>query len=158
MLSEDIAEILRSHRPSRPATTAELEAFERRTGVAMDPEFRAFYSACNGAELFPGTGDPYRILPLGAIARFGIAATRPPHPDDVYGFVELQDSDRVGFRPVASGLFPIVDMFHEEIWYEGWERRAVVIAHSLSEFLSRSLRHGGRAYWLDVPEVGGARP
>lgn len=70
----------------------------------------------------------------------------------------LQDSDRVGFRPVSSGLFPIIDMFHEEIWYEGWERQAIVIAQSFSEFLWHSLRHDGRLYWLDSPLVGGAQP
>lgn len=92
MLSDDIAEVLRSHRPRPPATAAELEAFERRTGITLDLEFRTFYGACNGAELFPGTGDPYRFVPLSEIARFGIATKRPPRPDDVYGFLEFQDA------------------------------------------------------------------
>lgn len=46
-----LEEISREHFPYSPATLEEIEAFERQVGWRLDPELKAFYLHCNGAEL-----------------------------------------------------------------------------------------------------------
>jgi hypothetical protein len=45
-------EVSREHFPHPPATPQQIEEFERKMGWKLDPDLRAFYLHCNGAELF----------------------------------------------------------------------------------------------------------
>ena len=47
-----LAKISRQHFPNPPASQEEISAFEQRVGWRLDPELRAFYQHCNGADLF----------------------------------------------------------------------------------------------------------
>ncbi len=73
-MSHLLEEVSRDHFPHPPATPEEIEQFERRVGWKLDPDLRAFYLHCNGAELIkrlPHT--PYRVLPLSNIVRARVA-------------------------------------------------------------------------------------
>jgi hypothetical protein len=151
MLSDDIAEVLRAHRPSAPATPADVDAFERKHGVSLDPDLRAFYMACNGADLFRTEDDlPYRILPLEKIVTAGVAVfgtddrlgPPPPSPANIFAFCDLQDGNYLAFE-VGQQPYRIIDVFHET-----YPSEAEVIEPSFAPFLHNALRGGGRQYWL----------
>jgi hypothetical protein len=60
-MSSLLEEVCRDHFPYRPATPEQLEAFEQRVGWKLDPDLRAFYLHCDGAELFERRPNaPYR--------------------------------------------------------------------------------------------------
>jgi hypothetical protein len=147
MLSEDIAEVLRSHFPNPPATEAELIEFERAHGFPLDPELRAFYAATNGGRLFHWEGPPYYFMPLAEIVTAKAAifppTTRQVCPPDVFAFIDVQDGDYVGFEVTPGKLYPINDIFHES-----WPRETYVIAPSFAAFLHRALRSEGKQFWL----------
>ena len=64
-LSQLLEEVSRAHFPYPSATAVEIAEFEQRAGWQLDPDLRAFYLHCNGAELIKRVPDcPYRILPL----------------------------------------------------------------------------------------------
>ncbi|HEU5154425.1 MAG TPA: SMI1/KNR4 family protein, partial [Gemmatimonadales bacterium] len=76
MLTDAITEVLRAHHPNPPATAAEIAEFERKHGILLDSDLRAFYAACNGASLFRIKDSPYEIVKLdeitsGEVAIFG---------------------------------------------------------------------------------------
>ncbi|HYI02879.1 SMI1/KNR4 family protein, partial [Hyalangium sp.] len=69
-----LEEVSREHFPYPPATAAEIAEFEQRVAWRLDPDLRAFYLHCNGAELIKRLPDcPYRILPLSKIVRARVA-------------------------------------------------------------------------------------
>jgi len=155
MLSDDILEVLSKHHPNPPALPTEIEAFERRMGMRLDPELRAFYEAANGARLFRTFGSPIEILPLNLV-RNGVTAIRGARenakhygagmavPDNIWAFVDVQDGNFLGFDASADGRpFPIVDLFHET-----WPVDQRVIEPSFAAFLHHALRSGGSQYWL----------
>ena len=64
-MSRLLEEVSRDHFPYPPATPEEIEEFERRVGWKLDPDLRAFYLHCNGAELIKRLPDtPYQMLSL----------------------------------------------------------------------------------------------
>jgi len=69
-MSSLLEEIMLHHFPYPPATREEIEAFEQRVGWQLDPDLRAFYLHCNGAELLKRLPEcPYQVLPLSEIIR-----------------------------------------------------------------------------------------
>src|SRR5512143_1137733 len=73
-MSSLLEEVSREHFPYPPASPEEIEKFERRVGWRLDPDLRAFYLHCNGAELIERLPDsPYQILPLSEIVRARVA-------------------------------------------------------------------------------------
>ncbi len=63
-MSRLLEEVSREHFPHSPATPEEIEEFEQRVGWKLDPDLRAFYLHCNGAELFKRLPDAPRAIAL----------------------------------------------------------------------------------------------
>jgi hypothetical protein len=149
-----LEELSRDHFPYPPATAEEIEAFEGRVGWRLDPELRAFYLHCNGAELFERLpGAPYLFLPLSQIVRARVALFGRRNDDDAHGpaslyaLCDVQDGNYilVDVSQQANGRYPLVDGYHEMFPNPDYCRR---IASSFSEFLAGALRSNGRQFWL----------
>ena len=153
-LNSLLEEVSREHFPHPPATPEELEEFEQRVGWRLDPDLRAFYLHCNGAELIKRLPDaPYRILPLSKIVRARVAIFGKKNDDDAHGpasmwaICDVQDGNYllVDVARQENGRHPIIDG-----WHEAWPdpKYCDQIATSFSDFLERALRDG-QAYWLN---------
>jgi hypothetical protein len=147
-----LEEVSRDHFPYPPATPEEVEEFERQAGWRLDPEHRAFYLHCNGAELIkrlPNT--PYRMLPLSKIVRARVAIYGEDDdrwgPASVYALCDVQDGNFVLVNMARSenGRSPLFDGYHEA-WPDPQYCRQ--IASSFSEFLEQVLRTRRNLYWL----------
>ncbi|RKH10824.1 SMI1/KNR4 family protein [Corallococcus sp. CA053C] len=145
-----LAEIIRHHFPSPPATPARLTAFEARVGWELDADLRAFYLHCDGGTLFAPLPDVnYRILPLERIERARVAIMGRDEdacgPPSHFTLVDMQDSDFVVLDVAqrSGGRYPLFDAFHETFP----ETRP--IASSFEEFLEKALRSGNRSFWLN---------
>ena len=151
-LSSLLGEISRDHFPYPPATPEQVEEFERTTGWRLDPDLRAFYLHCNGAELLKQRPDcPYRILSLSEIIRARVAIYGRDEdrygPASGYTLCYLQDTDYVvvDVSKQNDGYYPLFDGWHET-WPDPKYCRQ--IASSFSEFLEQVLRTRRPAYWL----------
>jgi hypothetical protein len=149
-----LGEISRHHFPNPPATPEEIDTFERQAGWLLDPDLRAFYLHCNGAELFQRPNSPCRFRPLARIRRARVDMRGDDSdewgPASWYVIGDLLDSDTiiVDVSAPLHGRYPIIDGFHEgELGTADCKR----IADSFSEFLEQMLRGGGRSYWLGPP-------
>ncbi|NMO22694.1 SMI1/KNR4 family protein [Pyxidicoccus fallax] len=156
-MRELLAEISRHHFPNPPATPAEIEAFEQRVGWRLDPDLRAFYLHCDGAELFRKPDSPFRIRPLSKIIRARVAIRGLDDdsrgPASWYALCALHDSNYVllDVGTQEDGRYPILDGYREAFPNPHECKR---IAGSFSEFLTGALRSHGRWFWLadDAPE------
>ena len=151
-LKELLEEISQKHFPNPPASAEEIEAFEQSVGWRLDPELRAFYLHCNGADLFqPPPDTPFRFRPLSRIVRARVAIFDEDDdrygPASMYTLCYLQDGDYVlvDSSRQENGCYPLIDG-----WHEGFPdpRYCPKIADSLSDFLEEALRSGGRQFWL----------
>jgi hypothetical protein len=153
-LNSLLEEVSREHFPHAPATPEEIEEFEQRVGWRLDPDLRAFYLHCNGAELIKRLPDsPYRILPLSKIVRARVAIFGKKNDDDAHGpaamwaICDVQDGNYllVDVARQENGHYPVIDG-----WHEAWPdpKYCEQIATSFSDFLERALRDG-QAYWLN---------
>nr|WP_233261936.1 SMI1/KNR4 family protein [Vitiosangium sp. GDMCC 1.1324] len=151
-MSRLLEEVSRDHFPYPPASPEELKAFEQRVGWRLDPDLRAFYLHCNGAELIKQRPDcPYRILPLSEIVRARVAIRGEDEdkwgPASMYVLCYLQDGDYVilDVSRQDNDRYPLTDG-----WHEAWPdpKYCEQIASSFSEFLEEALRSKGRQYWL----------
>ena len=153
-LNSLLEEVSRAHFPYPAATPEEIEAFEQRVGWRLDPDLRAFYLHCNGAELIKRLPDsPYRILPLSKIIRARVAIFGAKNDDDAHGpasmwaFCDVQDGNYllVDVASQENGRYSVIDG-----WHEAWPdpKYCDPIATSFSDFLERALREGP-AYWLN---------
>jgi hypothetical protein len=147
-----LEEVSRDHFPYPPATPARIEAFERRAGWELDPDLRAFYLHCDGAELFKRLPNaPYQILPLAEIVRARVAM-RGEDSDDwgpasMYAICDVQDGNYavVDVGRQENGRYPLLDGYHEA-WPD--PEYCEQIASSFSEFLEKALRSKGRLFYL----------
>jgi hypothetical protein len=151
-MSRVLEQISRDHFPYPPATLGEIAAFESRVGWRLDPDLRAFYLHCNGAELFKRRPSaPYRILPLAKIIRARVAIRGEDSdqwgPPSMYAVCDMQDGNYVvmDVAQAANRPYPLFDGDHET-----WPDPAYCeqIAGSFLEFLEQALRSQGRSYWL----------
>jgi hypothetical protein len=150
-MSRLLEEVSRDHFPYPPATPEEIEEFEQRAGWKLDPDLRAFYLHCNGAELLkrlPNT--PYRVLPLSKIVRARVAIYGEDDdqwgPASVYALCDVQDGNYVLVDvSEENGRYPLFDGDHE-----AWPDPAYCkqVANSFSEFLEQVLRTRRNLYWL----------
>jgi hypothetical protein len=151
-LSQLLEEVSREHFPYPPATAAEIAEFEQRTGWQLDPDLRAFYLHCNGAELIKrGPDCPYRILPLSKIVRARVAIfgrDEDKHgPASVYAVCDVQDGDYVviDVSQQVNGRYPVSDAWHEA-WPDPYYGEK--IEDSFAAFLDSALRTRRPSYWL----------
>ncbi|MBZ4417216.1 SMI1/KNR4 family protein [Myxococcus sp. RHSTA-1-4] len=151
-VSSLLEEVSREHFPHPPATPEEINAFEHRMGWKLDPDLRAFYLHCNGAELIERLPDtPYRILPLSKIVRARVAIYSEDDnkwgPASVYALCDVQDGNYVlvDVARQENGRYPLFDGDHE-----AWPDPAYCkqVASSFSEFLEQVLRTRRSLYWL----------
>ncbi|WNG24030.1 SMI1/KNR4 family protein [Cystobacter fuscus] len=153
-MSSLLEEVSREHFPYPPATPEELEDFERRVGWRLDPDLRAFYLHCNGAELIERLPDsPYRLLPLAEITRarvaiFGERGDDDEHgPASLYTLCDVQDGDYVlvDVSRQENGRYPLMDGYHE-----AWPNPEYCgpVASSFAEFLEAAMRSRRPVYWL----------
>ena len=150
-MSRLLEEVSRDHFPYPPATSAEIEAFERRVDWKLDPDLRAFYLHCNGAALLRWPDSPYEILPLSKIVRARVAIYGEDDdkwgPASMYSFCYVRDGNYVVLdvsRHVA-GRYPLMDG-DRETWPH--PEYCTQIAPSFSEFLEQVLRTRRSLYWL----------
>jgi cell wall assembly regulator SMI1 len=151
-LSQLLEEISREHFPRPPATLAEIEEFEQRMGWKLDPDLRAFYLHCNGAELIKRLpNSPYRVLPLSKIVRARVAIYGEDDdqwgPPSVFALCDVQDGNYVlvDVAQQEEGRYPLIDGYHEA-WPD--PKYCGPIARSFSEFLEQVLRTRRNLYWL----------
>ncbi|HYO71787.1 MAG TPA: SMI1/KNR4 family protein [Archangium sp.] len=154
LMSRLLEEVSRDHFPYPPAKPEEIEEFEQRVGWRLDPELRAFYLHCNGAELFERLPDaPYLLLPLSQIVRARVAILGKRNDDDehgpasMYALCDVQDGNYIlmDVSHQENGRYPIVDGYHEMFPNPDYCKQ---IASSFSEFLTGALRSKGRQFWL----------
>ncbi len=151
-MSRLLEEVSRDHFPYPPATPEELQKFERCVGWRLDPDLRAFYLHCNGAELIQQRpGCPYRVLPLAEIVRARVAIRGEDDdewgPASMYALCYVQDGNYVVLDTSRQeeGRYPLIDGVHES-WPDPYYCGPV--ANSFSEFLSGVLRTRRNLYWL----------
>ncbi|WP_257450800.1 SMI1/KNR4 family protein [Archangium lipolyticum] len=155
-----LEQVSRDHFPNPPATPAQLDDFERRVGWRLDPELRAFYLHCNGAELFERPNSPYRFLPLSGIIRARIAIRGRDEdsrgPASWYVLCDVGDGNYVLIDAGNSmnGRYPLMDGYREMFPDPEYCER---IASSFSEFLDRTLASGGRHFWLEEQQSESTR-
>jgi hypothetical protein len=151
-LNSLLDELSRDHFPHPPATPGEIDAFERRMGWTLDPDLRAFYLHCNGAELFKRLPDtPYRLLPLAEIIRARVAIYGEDDdkwgPASMYALCDVQDGDYVlvDVSRQEDGRYPLTDGYRE-----AWPNPEYCesVASSFREFLEKALRSKGRLFYL----------
>ena len=154
-----LEEISREHYPYPPATPEEITAFERRMGWTLDPDLRAFYLHCDGAELIKRLPrSPCQVLPLREIVRARIAIRREDDdafgPASLYALCDVQDGNYivVDTRHRVNGLYPLLDGDHETWWNPHYCGH---VAHSFSEYLAGVLRTQNGCYWLAGAENPG---
>ncbi|MCP3102682.1 SMI1/KNR4 family protein [Myxococcus sp. K15C18031901] len=151
-----LAEVSRLHHPNPPATPEQIEAFERSVGWRLDPDLRAFYLHCDGADLFdprtPTFRDPaFSFLPLTKIRRARVVMlqddTDKSGPASWYAVCEVRDSNYIllDVSHQEAGRYPIRDGYREGFPDADYCRQ---IAASFGEFLEGALRSEGRWFWL----------
>ncbi|NVI99416.1 SMI1/KNR4 family protein [Myxococcus sp. AM009] len=143
-MSSLLEEVSREHLPYPPATPEEVAAFERRVGWKLDPDLRAFYLHCNGAELAARPSrTSFSILPLHKIVRARVAIYGEDDdkwgPASVYALCDVQDGNYVlvDVARLENGRYPLFDGEHEARPAPAYCRQ---IARSFSEFLEQALR------------------
>jgi hypothetical protein len=146
-----VRSILQAHWPNPPASERQLRESEERLGFPLDPQMRAFYARCNGAQLYSMPAWRYRILRIEEIQRvrkliLGQDDDRAG-PSNWYAICDVQDGDYV----CAQVDFPtgrvngVIDCFHEVFPDTNY---CTIIADDFLEFLERAIAGGDRLYWL----------
>ncbi len=149
-----LEEVSREHFPYPPATPEQIDDFEQRAGWTLDPDLRAFYLHCNGAELFKRLPDaPYQILPLAEVVRARVAIFGKDEdrlgPASQYAICDVQDGNYIliDVSKQENGRYPIIDGDHEAFPDPKYCEQ---ISNSFSEFLDRALRSKGRQFYLQA--------
>ncbi|HEX8436499.1 SMI1/KNR4 family protein [Archangium sp.] len=155
-----LEQVSRDHFPNPPATPAQLDEFEQRVGWRLDPDLRAFYLHCNGAELFERPNSPYRFLPLSGVIRARVAIRGKDEdsrgPACWYVLCDVGDGNYtvVDAGTQREGRYPLLDGYREMFPDPDYCER---IASSFSEFLEKALRSGGGHFWLEEQHSGSTR-
>ncbi|MFB1479196.1 SMI1/KNR4 family protein [Corallococcus sp. RDP092CA] len=150
-MREMLEEVSRLHHARPPATPEQIDAFEQRVGWRLDPELRAFYLHCDGADLFDSVDPAFSFLPLERIRRARVVMrkddTDRAGPASWYAIGEVQDSNYIllDVSHQRDGRYPIRDGYNEAFPNPDYCRQ---IAGSFAEFLRGALRSSGRWFWL----------
>ena len=146
-----LEEVSRLHFPNPPATHEQIAAFEQRVGWRLDPDLRAFYLHCDGADLFDRLDFEFRFYPLARLHRARVVMrksdTDAAGPASWYALGEVQDSNFIllDVSQQHEGRYPIRDGYNEAFPHPDYCRQ---IAGSFSEFLAGALRSEGQWFWL----------
>lgn len=146
-----LEEVSRLHHARRPATPAQIEAFEQRVGWRLDTDLRAFYQHCDGADLFDRIDPAFSFFPLSEIRRARVVMrkddTDQAGPPSWYAVGEVRDSNYIllDVSRQHDGRYPIRDGYNEAFPDPAYCRQ---IAESFSGFLAGALRSNGRWFWL----------
>ncbi|MFY2560076.1 SMI1/KNR4 family protein [Corallococcus terminator] len=155
-MAELLAEVSRLHSPNPPATPEQIEAFEQRVGWSLDPDLRAFYLHCDGADLFdprvPTFRDPaFSFIPLSGIQRARVVMsqsdTDKAGPASWYAVCAVRDSNYIllDVSDQESGRYPLRDGYREGFPDPDY---CPLIVASFSAFLAGALRSNGTWFWL----------
>ncbi|WP_338265677.1 SMI1/KNR4 family protein [Corallococcus caeni] len=150
-MSDLLEEVSRLHHVRPPATPEQIDAFEQRVGWRLDPDLRAFYLHCDGADLFDPVDPAFSFLPLERIRRARVVMrkddTDRAGPASWFAIAEVQDSNYIllDVNQHSNGRYPIRDGYNEAFPDPDYCRQ---IAGSFSEFLAGALRSNGRWFWL----------
>lgn len=150
-MSALLEEVSRLHHARPPATPAQLDAFEQRVGWRLDPDLRAFYLHCDGADLFDRVDPAFSFPPLSELRRARVVMSQDDTdragPASWYAICEVRDGNYVllDVSQQHDGRYPLRDGFRE-----GFPdpTQCPQIASSFSEFLAGALRSNGRWFWL----------
>jgi hypothetical protein len=146
-----LEEVSRLHFPNPPATHEQIAAFEQRVGWRLDPDLRAFYLHCDGADLFDRLDFEFRFYPLARLHRArGVmrkSDTDAAGPASWYALGEVQDSNFIllDVSQQHEGRYPIRDGYNQAFPHPDYCRQ---IAGSFSEFLAGALGSEGQWFWL----------
>ncbi|WP_404366027.1 SMI1/KNR4 family protein [Corallococcus coralloides] len=150
-MSALLEEVSRLHHARPPATPAQLDAFEQRVGWRLDPDLRAFYLHCDGADLFDRVDPAFSFAPLSELRRARIVMSQDDTdrsgPASWYALCEVRDGNYIllDVSQQHDGRYPLRDGFREGFPDPSQCPR---IARSFSEFLAGALRSNGRWFWL----------
>jgi hypothetical protein len=150
-LADMIASVLSSPsvEPARPDAAYQLDLFEKRTGLRIPDDLRAFYARVQRAKV----DDRYQFLPIELLQRTGAALQgeewADSEPASWYAFCDVSDGNFVGIdlEPSSEGYNYILDCDHDDIT----SRR--VIATSFAEFLEHVLSADGQLYYLAIDPI-----
>ncbi|WAS87628.1 MULTISPECIES: SMI1/KNR4 family protein [unclassified Corallococcus] len=146
-----LLEISQRHFPNPPATAEQIEAFEQRVGWRLDPDLRAFYLHCDGADLFDRIDPPFRFHPLAQIVRARVAIrgkdTDDRGPSDWWSICAVKDGNCIILDVSAPrmGRYPLRDGYREMFPDPEY---CPEIAPTFSAFLEGALRSNGDWFWL----------
>ncbi|WP_426751521.1 SMI1/KNR4 family protein [Myxococcus sp. Y35] len=150
-MAELLAEVSRLHFTRPPATPEQIASFEQRVGWRLDPDLRAFYLHCNGADLFDRVDPAFSFVPLPDLRRARVVMrnrdTADAGPASWYALCRLRDSNFVllDVSEAYAGRYPLRDGYNEAFPDPDYCPR---ISESFREFLAGALRSGGRWFWL----------
>lgn len=150
-----LEEVSQRHFPNPPASPAQLDAFEQRVGWRLDPDLRAFYLHCDGADLFDRMDPAFTFLPLSRIHRARVVMrsddTDRAGPASWYALCEVRDSNYIllDVSQQQGGRYSIRDGYNEAFPDPAYCRQ---IADSFSGFLDGALRSNQRWFWLRKEE------
>ncbi|RKH50013.1 SMI1/KNR4 family protein [Corallococcus llansteffanensis] len=146
-----LEEVSRLHFPNPPATPAQIETFEQRMGWRLDPDLRAFYLHCDGANLFDRIDPAFAFIPLAMIRRARVVMlqddTDRSGPASWYAACEVRDGNYIllDVSQQHDGRYPLRDGYREGFPDPAY---CAQISGSFSEFLEGALRSSGRWFWL----------
>ncbi|RKH17250.1 SMI1/KNR4 family protein [Corallococcus praedator] len=150
-MSALLEEVSRIHHARPPATQAQIEAFEQSVGWRLDPDLRAFYLHCDGADLFDRVDPAFSFFPLSQLRRARVVMrkddTDRAGPASWYALCEVRDSNYIllDVSEKHGDRYPIRDGYNEAFPDPAYCRQ---IASSFSEFLEGALRSNERWFWL----------
>lgn len=126
------------------ASTAEIAAFERDTGLALSPDLRAMYSRANGARI--NARGLLELIPLTAVARYvaGFQTCGIPDCWGYFAFTDTNDSNPYCVCLAGPVAGYVVRVFHDDT--------ASIAYRSLRSFLQAVIGavDSGAALW-DLP-------
>jgi len=154
-MAEMLEEVSRLHHARPPASPAQIEEFERSLGWRLDPDLRAFYLHCDGADLFDPRDPAFSFFPLAQLRRARWVMRKDDSdmagPSTWYALGEVRDSNFIllDVGEQTDGRYAIRDGYNEAFPDPAYCRK---IADSFGEFLEGALRSGERWFWLQDSE------
>ncbi|RKH13718.1 SMI1/KNR4 family protein [Corallococcus sp. CA047B] len=155
-MSPLLQEVTRLHFPRPPATSEQIEAFEQRVGWRLDPDLRAFYLHCDGADLFDRIDPPFRFHPLAQIVRARVALrgrdTDDRGPANWWSICAVKDGNCIILEVGAQqdDHYPLRDGYREMFPDPAY---CPQISSRFALFFNSALQSNGEWFWLSESET-----